>query len=154
MPILRVSHIGICVSDLERSLRFYRDQLGFQEASRIAVAGEPTDTLLQLEDVELEAVFLERDGTCIELLSFAKPRPSEGDSASPINRLGLTHLSLRVSELAALVDSLAAAGVQVVAASRIDNPQFGAHAVFIRDPDGTRIELLEASGDVERPPGA
>ena len=39
MSIQRLSHIGICVSDLQRSLGFYRDALGFRELSRIAVEG-------------------------------------------------------------------------------------------------------------------
>ncbi len=56
MSILRLTHIGICVSDLERSLRFYRDLLGFKYISELEVAGEPSDTLLELRDVKLRAV--------------------------------------------------------------------------------------------------
>ena len=48
MAIQRLSHIGICVSDLERSRAFYCQGLGFQEAGELEVEGAPVDTLLAL----------------------------------------------------------------------------------------------------------
>ena len=69
MPIQRFSHVGICVSDLDRSLAFYRDALGFHEVGRLDVTGDAPETLLGLRDVDLEAVFLERDGVRIELIA-------------------------------------------------------------------------------------
>ena len=73
IPLLRLTHIGICVSDMERSLRFYRDLLGFRSEHELRVAGEPSDTLLRLAGVDLHAVYLQRDGVRIELLHFAAP---------------------------------------------------------------------------------
>jgi len=73
MSLLRLTHIGLCVSDCERSLQFYRDVLGFRYLSELQLAGEPSSTLLQLPDVELRAIYLERDGTRIELLHYPVP---------------------------------------------------------------------------------
>ena len=70
MTVQRLSHIGICVSDLERSVRFYRDVLGFEEMSRLQVKGAEAERLLQLAGGELQAVYLQRDGTRIELLFY------------------------------------------------------------------------------------
>ena len=50
-------HFGICVRDLERSIRFYRDGLGFVEAGHLKIAGEPTATLVELPGLELHAVY-------------------------------------------------------------------------------------------------
>jgi hypothetical protein len=47
--IARLTHVGIGVSDLERSLRFYRDLLGFRWEHALDVEGEPSDTLLRLK---------------------------------------------------------------------------------------------------------
>ena len=44
MSVLQLTHIGICVSDLERSLRFYGEGLGFRERSRLELAGDSVDT--------------------------------------------------------------------------------------------------------------
>ncbi len=154
MSILRLSHIGICVSDWERSFRFYRDILGFERLSELQLEGEPSSTLLQLSDVALRAIYLERDGTRIELLHYASPGHRGDGSPRPMNQLGLTHLSLRVDNLAATLDALNAAGVRVLAQTRIDIPAFEAAAVFIVDPDGTLIELVQAPGDPAARPGA
>lgn len=154
MAILRLSHIGICVSDLERSLRFYRDQLGFRRVSELEIGGEPTSTLLQIDDVDLHAVYLERDGTRIELLHYKRPGATGPDSPRPMNQVGLTHLSLRVDRLADLLRDLENAGVRVLEKSKIEIPAFDAAAVFVTDPDGTLIELVQAPGDPSALPGA
>ena len=153
MAVLRMTHIGVCVSDLERSLRFYRDGLGFRFRSEFHVQGEPSDTLLQLHDVDLHAVYLERDGMRIELLHYTSPVAVGAGTIRPMNARGLTHLSLRVDDLEATLQELRAVGAGVLQGSRIDIPGFEAAAVFISDPDGTLIELVQAPGDPEIPPG-
>jgi len=153
MAVLRMTHVGICVTDLERSTRFYRDLLGFAYRSELRVQGEPSDTLLGLRDVDLQAVYLERDGTRIELLRYASPDTVGDGTPRPMNARGLTHLSLRVDNLADTLATLHADGVRVLDATRIDIPDFGAAAVFVVDPDGTLIELVQSPGDVEAPPG-
>lgn len=139
MPIRHFSHIGLCISNLDRSLAFYRDGLGFAEVGRLDVTGEAAETLLQIHDVDLGAVFLERDGVRIELLHYRHPSHRGSGEPRPMNALGLTHLSLRVDDLDATLASLEAAGARALRASRTD------HAVFVTDPDGIRIEILESS---------
>jgi len=153
MALLRLTHIGICVSDWERSLRFYRDVLGFTYRSELQVAGEPSDTLLRLQGVELRAIYLERDGTRIELLHYASPGHGGDGTPRAMNRLGLTHLSLRVDNLAATLAALKAAGVHILEQTHIDIPAFEAAAIMITDPDGTLIELVQSPGDITAPPG-
>jgi catechol 2,3-dioxygenase-like lactoylglutathione lyase family enzyme len=139
--IRRLAHVGICVSDLERSLRFYCDGLGFREVGALDLAGEPSATLLELPDVALRARYLERDGARIELLHYPSPGAT-GGGARPMNALGLTHLSFRVSALDACLERLVALGGKPLAHTRIANADLGAQAVFLTDPDGTRIELV------------
>lgn len=153
MAVLRMTHIGICVTDLARSTRFYRDGLGFRMRSEFQVQGEPSDTLLRLRDVNLHAVYLERDGTRIELLCYASPCAVGDGATRPMNARGLTHLSLRVDNLDATLAALADVGARVVHPSRIDIPVIDVAAIFVSDPDGTLIELIQAPGDPEIPPG-
>jgi catechol 2,3-dioxygenase-like lactoylglutathione lyase family enzyme len=142
-----VSHIGICVSDWKRSLRFYCDVLGFRYVHELQLSGEPASTLLQLEDIEFRAIYLEREGVRIELLHYDRPRPVTGPLPRPMNQLGLTHLSLRVEDMDALLKEFASAGVQVHENTRIGAPDAIVKAVFIADPDGTLIELVQQPGD-------
>jgi catechol 2,3-dioxygenase-like lactoylglutathione lyase family enzyme len=153
IPLLRLTHVGIAVSDMERSLRFYRDLLGFQYEHELRVAGEPSDTLLRLRDVDLHAVYLVRDGVRIELLHFASP-PAPPARARPLNERGLTHLSFRVADLEETIGALRAARERVLDETIIRFPEFQSAACFIADPDGQLIELVQTPGDPAAPPRA
>jgi len=154
MPIDALSHVGICVSDLDRSTRFYRDALGFAEVHRIDVKGGDAERLLALEPVELNAVYLERDGTVIELLEFVQPGHVTSDAPRPMNRVGFTHLSLRVSDFDAVLAGVEACGGAVLHDTETRREAWGMAVVFVTDPDGLRIELLQAPGDPTKLPGA
>lgn len=153
MAILRLSHLGLCVADLERSLRFWRDGLGFRERSSLDVAGDTAEALLGLRDVKLRAVYLERDGLRLELLHFASPGHRGEAAPRPMNELGLTHLSVRVDDLDATLARLAGCGGRVLAGTRVAIPAARVRAAFVTDPDGTRVELVEAPGDPAALPG-
>ena len=153
IPLLRLTHIGICVSDMERSLRFYRDLLGFRFEHELRVAGEPSDTLLRLAGVDLHAVYLQRDGVRIELLHFAAP-PGPAPRSRPMNERGLTHVSFRVADLEATLAGLRMAGARVLDETVIRLPEFQAAACFVVDPDGQLIELVQSPGDPAAPPRA
>jgi len=153
MPVERVSHLGVCVADLDASLRFYRDVLGFRERSRLDASGAMAERLLQLAEVALHAVYLERDGLRLELLRFASPGTVGAAEARAMNARGLTHLSLRVSDLDDVLARMADAGGRVLEETRVDAPGGAVVAVFVLDPDGTRIELVQAPGDVGALPG-
>jgi len=151
VPLTRLTHIGICVSDMERSTRFYRDLLGFTYESDLRVAGEPSDTLLRLRDVDLHAVYLTRDGVRIELLAFASP-PAPSPRTRAMHERGLTHLSFRVADMEATIAALRAAGERVLDETIIRFPEFGAAACMVTDPDGQLIELVQSPGDPAAPP--
>lgn len=152
MSIQRVAHVGVCVHDLERSIRFYRDILGFRYLSTIHLTGEPSDTLLALKGVDLHAAYLERDGFRLELLGFVSPSAEPLEPPRRMNALGFTHLSLRVTDLDEMVERLRAEGVRVLDRTRIDIRARGSAAVMITDPDGLWIELVQSPGDPALPP--
>jgi catechol 2,3-dioxygenase-like lactoylglutathione lyase family enzyme len=135
-----VSHLGLCVAALGPALAFWRDGLGFRETGRLDVAGEAAARLLGLAAVALRAVYLERDGLRIELLEFREPGHVGAATPRPVNQLGFSHLSLRVEDLDAALARLRAAGGRVLEETRIEQP---ARAVFVTDPDGARVELVE-----------
>ena len=153
LPLLRLTHIGLCVSDMERALRFYRDLLGFEREHHLHVEGEPSDTLLRLRGVVLDAIYLRRDGVRLELLRFADP-PAPAPRSRTMHEHGLTHLSFRVADLDATLAALRAAGAQVLEETVIRMPAFQSAACFITDPDGQLIELVQAPGDPAAPPRA
>jgi catechol 2,3-dioxygenase-like lactoylglutathione lyase family enzyme len=147
VTIRRLSHLGLCVSDLERALAFYRDGLGFAEVSRLRFADPGTHKLLGLPGAVLEAVYLRRDGATLELLHFPQPGTQLAAGPRPMNQVGLTHLSFLVSDLGGVLAKLRALGATVLDATRLDGTEKGSNAIFVTDPDGTRIELVEGDFD-------
>jgi glyoxylase I family protein len=149
MTIQRIVHIGICVRDPERSIRFYRDGLGFTYLSDLRIAGESTATMLQIPDLDLHAYYLERNGVRIELLHYLSPGTVGSDRARPMNQLGFANFAVHVTNLPDTVAHLRACGARVLEGTRIENPAFRSTVIFVTDPDGRLIELVETPGQAQ-----
>ncbi len=147
MAVRRLTHFGVCVRDLARAHAFYVTGLGFREVARLVNGGPDTSALLGLAGVSLEAVFLERDGMRIELLHYRSPGSESAAGPRPMNRTGLTHLAFSVSDLDAVVARLAALGGKPLPESLMKSPEYGLRVMFVLDPDGTRLELVEGDFD-------
>lgn len=134
------NHVGLCVTDLARSRRFYEELLGFTHQRDLQVPDQFTTSLLRVPaPVGLRAVYLERDGFVLELLAFEREGNAsqrERDFTEP----GLTHLSVSVDDIAATCAQVAGLGGEV-----LEDTDVGGMAVMIRDPDGQLIELLPMS---------
>jgi catechol 2,3-dioxygenase-like lactoylglutathione lyase family enzyme len=139
---IRPSHIGVCVSDLERSLRFYCDGLGFTRAERYDLDETMLDGLdraLEVDaPVQLTSQMITHGALKVELLHFAMPAP-HGTPSAVRNQLGLTHLSLIVDDVDAVAARLVELGGTILRATRA---VLGVDVVFFADPDGTRVELM------------
>lgn len=132
------NHVGHCVTDLERSRRFYVEVLGFEVWREITLPDDGTAQLLRLTPpVELTACYLRRDGFVLELLSYggsgAKPLPAR---ERVMNEPGLTHISVSVDDIEATCRQVVERGCEVLEDTNIGM------AVNVRDPDGQLIELL------------
>ena len=137
-------HVGVTVSDLERSVRFYTAGLGLEVAARqtsaaeyLAVTGHP--------GVEIATAFVEApgDGVRIELQEYHRvgDHGAREPGTAPV---GSSHICLRVDDVAAALDRAESAG-----GSRVTDPvtidsgiNDGGAAVYVRDPDGYTIELF------------
>lgn len=154
MSIQHFSHLGICVTSLHRSIAFYREVLGFVEVSKTAVGAE-IGPLIELHsaDLQLRSHFMERDSMRIELMEFDAPRPLGDGERSPFNTLGLTHLAIRVAATGPVLASVAQHGGTVLEQTRVGQADIGVELIYILDPDGVRIELIQLPGDPMQAPG-
>ena len=139
-PTMTFSHIGLCISDMQRSTRFYTEALGFV-LSHSVEGGPPFDIMTELPELELRASFLKRDGVMIELLQYVRPGTVGPAERRPMNQLGLTHLSLTVDDMAAVTDLIGKYGGRVYSQTRVKTPM--GDMMFCTDPDGVRIELWQ-----------
>ena len=152
MSVQAICHIGICVKDLEHSRAFYRDVLGFKELTRLEVDDDTSKKFLEVDDLKLRCIFLERDGLRIELMSYGDSTTGKGE-ISPIYERGLTHFAIRVHDVDEMVARIEAAGGEILRHTEIRNEAYQSHCIFAKDPDGVRLELIESPGDPMQPLG-
>ena len=138
-----IRHLGIVVSDTERSLRFYRDLLGLKVVRVMDESGEYIDNMLSLENVRVTTVKMSADSgsTLVELLEFkSHPRQPRGDHE--VCSVGPSHVAFTVDDLDTVYRRLSQAGVRFNAPPQL-SPDGYAKVTFCQDPDGTLVEFVE-----------
>ena len=138
----RPSHVGLCVRDLQRSLRFFCDGLGFEPAEGFELDSEAAPGLERSLEVpgpvRIVSQFIQNDTMKIELLHFVSPDVG-GTPSAVRNQVGLTHLSFYVDDLDAATKHLVDCGATVIEETRASP---GIDLLFLADPDGVRVELM------------
>ncbi|MFL6157690.1 MAG: VOC family protein [Marmoricola sp.] len=144
------SHIGIGVSDLQRSVRFYSDVFGFVQLYQLDFENDEVAATMEQPGVFRSAMLI-RDDVRIELLQWVDVPTTGGGGRKPMTELGFTHLSFRVDHVDDLTDAVVAAGGAVhpqtlsyVGAEGTER----AGLLYYTDPDGTRIEVMSNVPDL------
>ena len=150
MTVSRIDHVGITTSNIERSLDFYRDLLGMRLIDDIVVTSHEIAQLLGVDSVELRLVDLDSgDGRVVELIQYLQPPGKRSDYESRDPATG--HIAFTIDDLERVRLKIEAAGGTVISRRpvTIDDPGGpfdGATCLYLRDPDGMILEL------VQRPP--
>lgn len=141
-----MSHVGLAVSDLEASTRFYADGLGFVLGLRFRSGDEVAAVSEVTTPVRMTSQHLTRDGFVLGLMSWEMPAV-HGTPSQSRNQRGITHLSFEVDDIRATETHLLALGGTRVEGARVrfEGPT-PVSLIFLADPDGTRIELVQRSG--------
>ncbi len=138
-----IHHTAISTGNLERSLAFYRDLLGFQEASSFAwdAGNDTVDAITGLRASAARVALLRTRNAFIELFEFSAPDPASGDPDRPVCDHGITHLCLEVEDIEGEYKRLSEAGMRFHCPPQ--DAGMGLRATYGRDPDGNVVELLE-----------
>lgn len=137
---------GICVSDLDRSTRFYQEALGFAPLQRFDGAqGAEADASTELQNVCVNVQLVRNDqGVTLELLQFERPAPFGPRVRRPNNQYGLTHLAFYVDDIDAVAARIVAAGGEAHPHTRAHFEAGATTMFYCNDPDGIRIELMHS----------
>lgn len=137
-----VTHIGITVTNIERSIEFYCMNFGFELKRRNAFneqffAARPN--LYKLNNMTCKtAILVAPDSTALELFEFSSQLATED---IPWNRPGITHIALTTDDVSKMEKQLRVNGVEFCMDVGV-RPD-GGHWVFVRDPDNNLIEVME-----------
>ena len=143
--IISTDHTGITVSNLERSLAFWRDVLGFEFSHTAHQKGELAREITGVEGAEIKlAVLRAPGGHKIELLEYLAPAERKRATLRPCD-VGSVHVAMLVNDLDAVLAQIAASGWEAAGKPQTLNtgPNAGKRVVYVRDPDGTTIELMQ-----------
>src|ERR1041385_3218405 len=144
--VIAADHTGITVSDVERSLAFWRDVLGFECSHSAHQSGEIAEQITGVKGAELKlAVVKSPTGHKIELLEYLSPPGRKKDLDLQPCDVGHVHVALTVENLAALLETIEASGWKARGKPQTlkTGPNAGKRAVSVRDPDGPTIEFME-----------
>lgn len=143
--IIAVDHTGITVSNLERSLAFWRDVLGFELSHRTHQTGELASEITGVPGAEIKLAVLKAPGHKIELLEYLAPPDRKQDVDLRPCDVGSAHIALMVDDLDAILSAVAASGWKTAGQPQTlqTGPNAGKRVVYVRDPDGTTIEFMQ-----------
>ena len=142
--------LGCVVSDLEKSVRFYTEGIGFKELKGFEVpAALATDAGLTGGKPLAIRVLVLGEGesaTKLKLMQVAGTTPRTGDNEFIHSHTGFRYLSIFVADTDAALARLAKLGVKPIAKSPVALPASlapaGTHLTCVRDPDGNIVELI------------
>ena len=151
MDATGISHIAICVRDLDKSLAFYRDILGMRVgADRIqdTTTGGLPHVYKHPRKTRRQVRLMYGHGDTAPTLTMTS-HPGEEASGEPIklDQIGISHLSFTVPDVRALAKELAAKGGQPVGPmeARLD-AQGHLGSFYVYDPDGILIQFDAGGG--------
>lgn len=141
-----VFHTGITVSDLDKSIEFYRDKLGLELTlgPTEVFEGDALSAGLGVPNAKLRlAVFKVGHGE-IELLQYLSPE-SPVERPVPSNTLGAMHVAFEVENMRQKYEELKSKGIEFLSEPNVvtEGPLNGWTWVYFKDPDGITLELIE-----------
>ena len=141
--ITGVDHVSFTVSDMDRSLTFYGEGLGFELLSDRTVEGKFPETVTALEGARMRIAHLQAHGQRLELIEYLAPK---GQSPAPRTcDVGSAHICFIVDDIGGVMEKLRSCGARFVseAMAVVGGPNEGNQMVYFLDPDGIPMELTQ-----------
>ncbi|WP_436925277.1 VOC family protein [Halosimplex amylolyticum] len=134
-----VHHTGTTVADLDRAVDFYTEVFDLDVLAEFEASGEEFATGVGVENATGRFAHLDGDGTRVELVEY---EPAGGEAvADSVNDRGAKHLGFGVEDVEAFYEALPD---DVETLSEPQTSETGTTILFVRDPEGNLIEVLDA----------
>jgi glyoxylase I family protein len=142
--IMATDHTGFTVANIERSLVFWQDVLGFELSHRAHHTGDLASEVTGVPGAEISIAVLKSPGHRIELLEYHAPQDRKRAYLRPCD-VGSVHVALTVDNLNAVLSTIAGSGWRAVGKPQAlkTGPNAGKRVIYVRDPDGTTIEFMQ-----------
>lgn len=146
-----VNHVGICVTDVDRSIEFYRDALGLTLFHDELISGPDVDLHCNVEHGRFRMVLLiDAAGNAVELWGWQNPTPQvKPPEHSQFTSVGIIEVGLLVEDLDAVEKRLTEHGYGFRGPLWVFGKGKGwfgesyAKIRYVLDPDGVQVELVQ-----------
>ena len=144
-----IVHVGLTVTDLDRSVAFYRDVLGLAYLGEMEMEGLETERLFQRKDCKARGAYLngsrELAAPPVEMIQFVGQETER--QTGDLFRTSISELCFFVEDIDREYRRLKEMGVEFLSEPQtFDSTKYGfgkSRAVYLRDPDGIVLELLQ-----------
>ncbi len=138
--ITALNHTSFTVSDLEKSVDFYTNILGFQVERRFDVEGEAISAIVGFPNARLRIAFVHLGDYRLELIQYDSPEGTHLDTST--NNVGSAHIAFWTDDVDKTYEELKAKGVTFRAAPR-RSMEGRPRVAYFTDPDGITLEIVE-----------
>ena len=154
--ITGIHHFSIGCSNADRSVAFYRDLFGMELISdREVESGGFVERVTGVPGAHVRLVHMQGHGLNFELIEYLAPRGEQ--RAREPNHVGSAHLCFIADDLDEVYDDLVAKGVTFRSRSGPERvtggPNDGGKGVYLDDPDGNAVEILQLARPWPTTPG-
>ena len=145
--INKIAHIGLTVTDIERSISFYQNILNFKYIGSMKMSGLSTEKLFDRKGCEARVAYLQSDESSplVELIEFTD-QPSIKEKSS-LFKTSISELCFYVDDINKEYDRLKSLGVKFISEPQeFDSTEYGfgkSIAVYFYDLDENIIELIQ-----------
>ena len=144
-----IEHVGIIVSDMDRSIDFYCNVLGFTLAQRVDLCtGETVEKGVGIPGAALQLAHLKlgQNPTLIELLCYINPKSKPIPDDARSNDIGVGHVAFNVDDPEAYYQMLVSKGVKFISPGVMESST-GEKFCYFYDPDGAVLEFIKPPAD-------
>jgi len=139
--VIGYRHTGIIVSDMTKSVNFYKDILGLEIIQEFTDSSDYINEITGLNNGSAHFIKLKmQDGTVLELLEYPT-HPTEPHDLSIIN-VGVCHIALQVKSCDEAYSKLIENDIEVLSRPVLSSEGI-AKVFFCLDPDDVRVEIVE-----------
>lgn len=139
----RFGHVGLTVSDVEASIAFYCDVVGFELHGRHEIEGEWFDTLTHNRGARIDVAMLRMGDVVLQLVEY---EAAGGDTLELAHHhVGNPHLNIEVDDVEARHEAITASGAHDPTPV-VDIMGAGIRSFYVIDPDGVPVEFLQMPG--------
>ncbi len=143
-----VAHIGLTVSDIDKSIEFYKNILKLEYVGEMKMKGKETDLLFDNKDLDVRVAYLKAEdgGAEIELIQFVDKEIAK-DKAS-LFKTSISEICFEVEDIDEWYEHFKNNNVETLSAPQeFDSTEYGfgvSKAIYFKDPDGIILELMQS----------